>query len=267
MQGFSHTWRTNPIDRRKGISYMMKQNSYRRITDFFTKTSILLACMLGVLSFFFIKFRLDTITVIGSNYYTEQELVNRITDSPLDSNTLLFYLTHRFGEQKKIPYIEQIDYVMTDTHTIEAQVYEKILVGCVKVMGQYMYFDKDGYVTESAQEQLPGVPLIKGLEFDRIVLYEKLKIQKDELYDIILNITKLVREYEIPARNVIFNGKGEVELETENCNVSLGKRAAYDLQIQKIADILPSITDRKLYIDLSGYEGGTEDIIAKPLEE
>ena len=128
---------------------MMKHNSYRRITGFFTKTSILLACILGVLSFFFIKFRLDTITVIGSKYYTEQELVDRITDSPLASNTLLFYLTHRFGEQKRIPYIEQMDYVMIDTHTMEVQVYEKILVGCVKVMGQYMYFDKDGYVTDS----------------------------------------------------------------------------------------------------------------------
>ena len=146
-------------------------------------------------------------------------------------------------------------------------VYEKILVGCVNVMGQYMYFDKDGYVTETATELLPGIPLVKGLEFDRIVLYEPLKIQKSELYDVILNITKLVNEYEIPAISITFDKKGEVQLETEHLSVALGKRSAYDLQIQKLADILPSLGERKLYVDLSGYNGGEQDIIAKPKEE
>lgn len=212
-------------------------------------------------------YRTEQITIEGLSYYTEEEFLSKIAGETAKKNTLLFRLEQTLNGEQRIPYVERYDVMKDGKNGIRIRVYEKILVGCVKVMGQYLYFDKDGYVTESAQEQLPGVPLIKGLEFDRIVLYEKLKIQKDELYDIILNITKLVREYEIPARNVIFNGKGEVELETENCNVSLGKRAAYDLQIQKIADILPSITDRKLYIDLSGYEGGTDDIIAKPLEE
>ena len=66
---------------------------------------------------------------------------------------------------------------------------------------------------------------------------------------------------------VIFNGKGEVELEVGDNSVSMGRRTAYDLQIQKLADILPAVSERKLYIDLSGYEGGSEDIIAKPKEE
>jgi cell division protein FtsQ len=180
---------------------------------------------------------------------------------------LLFrYEQFRKGETR-VPYIEHYDIHTEGKNVIHIEVYEKILVGCVKVMGQYLYFDKDGYVTESSEERLPNVPLVKGLEFDRIVLYEKLKIQKDELYDVILNITKLVREYEIPAQCIIFNGKGEVELEVGDNSVSMGKRVAYDLQIQKLADILPSVSGRKLYINLSGYEGGSEDIIAKPKEE
>ena len=98
-------------------------------------------------------------------------------------------------------------------------------------------------------------------------MYEPLKIQKNELYDVILNITKLVREYEIPAISITFDKKGEVQLETDHLSVDLGKRSAYDLQIQKLADILPTLGDRKLYIDLSGYNGGEQDIIAKPKEE
>ena len=212
-------------------------------------------------------FRTEKITVEGLSYYTEEAFLEKISGETARKNTLLFrYEQLRKGEIR-VPYIEHYDIRTEGKNVIHIEVYEKILVGCVKVMGQYLYFDKDGYVTESSEERLPDVPLIKGLEFDRIVLYDKLKIQKDELYDVILNITKLVREYDIPAGCIIFNGKGEVELEVGDNSVSMGRRVSYDLQIQKLADLLPAVSDRKLYIDLSGYEGGSEDIIAKPKEE
>lgn len=212
-------------------------------------------------------FKTEEITVEGLSYYTEAEFLEKISTETARKNTLLFrYEQFRKGEPR-VPYIERYDVRTEGKNVIRIQVYEKILVGCVKVMGQYLYFDKDGYVTESSVERLPDVPLVKGLEFDRIVLYEKLKIQKDELYDVILNITKLVREYEIPAGCIIFNGKGEVELEVGENSISMGRRVAYDIQIQKLADILPSVSERKLHIDLSGYEGGSDDIIAKPKEE
>lgn len=134
-------------------------------------------------------------------------------------------------------------------------------------MGQYLYFDKDGYVTESSREQLPGVPLVKGLEFDRILLYEKLDIQGDGLYTVILNITKLLKEYEIPAQTISFNTRREVELTVGTLTVALGKRAAYDIPVQKLSDILPTVEGRSLLIDLSRYNGGEEDIIAKPKQE
>jgi len=212
-------------------------------------------------------FRTEAITVEGITYYTQEEFLNRISGQTARKNTLLFRLEQWKRGEERIPYVERYDISYEGKNIVKIKVYEKILVGCVNVMGQYLYFDKDGYVTESSTEQLPGVPLVKGLEFNRIVLYEKLKIQKDELYDIILNITKLVREYEIPAQSILFNGKGEVEMDVGENSVSLGRRVAYDFPLQKLAEILPSVADRKLHIDLSGYEGGADDIIAKPKEE
>ena len=209
-------------------------------------------------------FRTEEITVEGLSYYTQEEFLAKISSEGARKNTLLFRLEQFRNGEQRVPYIERYDVTAEGKNVIRIRVYEKIMVGCVKVMGQYLYFDKDGYVTESATELLPGIPLVKGLEFDRIMLHEKLNIQKDELYDVILNITKLVREYEIPAESITFNGKGEVELTVEGSTVAMGRRPAYDLQIQKLADVLPSVTGRKLHIDLSGYEGGTDDIIAKP---
>ncbi len=227
----------------------------------------ILVIVLSAIFLFGSIYRTEEIRVEGLTYYTEEEFLTRISGETARKNTLLFRAEQAYKGEMRIPYIESYDITTEGKNVISIQVYEKILVGCVNVMGQFLYFDKDGYVTESAAERLPGVPVVKGLEFDRIVLYEKLKIQKDELYDVILNITKLVREYEIPAQSIAFNGKGEVELTVENNSISLGRRTAYDIPLQKLADILPSVLGRSLYIDLSGYQGGTEDIIAKPKEE
>lgn len=225
-------------------------------------------CIIATLLLIFVNvYRLEEITVEGLTYYTKEEFVSKVAGQAAKQNTLLFRLQNLRDGELVIPYIETYDITMEDNNTIHIQVYEKILVGCVKVMGQYLYFDKDGLVTESSAEQLPGVPLIKGLEFDRIVLHEKLNVQKDELYDIILNLTKGLREYELPAGTIIFNSRGEAELEVGNLTVELGKRDVYDLPLQKLADIYPTVADRNLIIDLSRYDGGAEDIIAKPKED
>lgn len=231
------------------------------------RSAAIIVIILASLFLLYGLFRTEKITIEGLTYYSDEEFLNMISGENARKNTLLFRAEQFRNGQKQVPYVERYDISADGKNEIHIRVYEKILTGCVKVMGQYMYFDKDGYVTDTATEQLPGVPLIKGLEFDRIVLHDKLRIQKDELYDIILNITKLVREYEIPAQCIVFNGKGEVELEVGTISVSLGRRSAYDLPVQKLADILPSVTERNLQIDLSGYQGGTEDIIAKPKEE
>ena len=172
-------------------------------------------------------FRTEKITVEGLSYYTEAEFLDKISSEKARKNTLLFRYEQMKNGEVTVPYVERYDIQTEGKNVIRVQVYEKILVGCVKVMGQYLYFDKDGYVTESSGERLPDVPLVKGLEYERIVLYEKLKIQKDELYDVILNITKLIKEYEMPVQCIVFNGKGEVELEIGDNRVSMGKRNAY----------------------------------------
>lgn len=212
-------------------------------------------------------FRLEEISVEGLTCYTSEDFIAKIAGSAARKNTVLFRLQDAIEGKKRIPYIESYDVTVRGNNEIHIQVYEKILAGCVKVMGQYLYFDKDGYITESSGEWLPEVPLVKGLEFDRIVLYEKLAIQRDELYTVILNITKLVREYKIPVQTISFNSRQEVELTVGTLTVSLGKRAAYDVPIQKLADILPAIEGRSLSIDMARYNGGEEDIIAKPKEE
>lgn len=50
-----------------------------------------------------------------------------------------------------------------------------------------MYFDKDGTVVESSYELLDGIPEIKGLTYNHIVLNEKLDVNVPEVFGAIMD--------------------------------------------------------------------------------
>ena len=98
-------------------------------------------CIIAALLLIFINvYRLEEITVEGLTYYTEEEFVSKIAGDAAKKNTLLFRLQNLRDGTLVIPYIETYDVTMKDNNTIHIQVYEKILVGCVKVMGQYVVY-------------------------------------------------------------------------------------------------------------------------------
>lgn len=228
----------------------------------------LLVCIISTILLLVMKeFKTTAVTVTGLSYYSEEDFLNKISSPAARKNTLRFRLEQYYEGQKRIPYIEKYDYSVVSKKEIHIQVYEKILVGCIKVMGQYIYFDKDGYVTESSEDHLYGVPIVKGLSYDRIVMHEKLDAEKDKLYGLILNITKLILAYDFPVESITFDSRGNAELEIGNLTIKLGKRNAYEIPMQKLSEIYPSIRERALIVDLADYNGGKEDIIARPKNE
>ena len=110
---------------------------------------VLLALLL-----FFALFKVDSVSVVGSTRYSDEEIRQMAMGSPLDSNTLLAVWLHRHQEAEDIPFVESFDLEMLDSHSIRIHVNEKEIVGYVARDGQKMYFDKDGNVVESeAQEE------------------------------------------------------------------------------------------------------------------
>lgn len=206
------------------------------------------------------KYPIKKITVKGLNAYSEPVFLDKISTPKARSNRLLFRLEQKMNGKKTIPYIEKYD-ITYENDTVTIQVYEKILIGCVEVMGQYLYFDRDGLVSESSPNRREDIPLIRGLEFDRIMLYQKLDIEHESRYRTILNITKLLNEVKIPTQTILFDSIGNVNLEIGSVTVQLGKREVYDIAIYKLADIYPKIEDRSVVVYLADYDGGKGNII------
>lgn len=225
-------------------------------------------CFIIIGGYLFISsnFRLKQVLVEGSTQYTEEEMKQFIVTNKSDQITFMLYLRQKMSAHETIPFIEKYTVSMEDNHTIKIQVYEKMVVGCVELMGSYMYFDKDGIVVESSKERMAQVPLITGLKFDKIVLNEQLEIQKSSLFEMMLNLTKVIQKFELDVDRVFINSSFEVTLYCGENEFLLGKRDYYDLQISAIPGILKAASETKLSYDMRYYEEYDKKITAKPLK-
>lgn len=230
----------------------------------FRKTLAVLL-LVGIPAYVFIStFQIEKVEVAGEKRYTQDQIIAQVIQTKLDHNSLYLYLKYQFFADVKMPFIEKIDVDMKNTHSVTIYVYEKMVAGCVEFMGEYLYFDKDGIVVESSSTKLEDIPMIKGLEFDKIILSEKLEVQKDELFDKIINLTQLIEKFGLGVDSVIFNKEYEVTVVCDKIKVLLGKRNNYDEVLSELKSILKEADGMDITIDMRDYTKGTDSIIATP---
>jgi cell division protein FtsQ len=154
-----------------------------------------------------------------------------------------------------------MSFELTDKNTIKIRVYDKKIIGCIEFMGDYLYFDKDGIIVESTSNRLNDIPLVKGLKYHKIVLNEKLEVQKEELFEVILNLTQQIEKRELEVNTITFNNQYEVNVDCGDVKAMLGKRSTYDEILAKLKNIMVEAEGKKLTIDM---RSGTDYFIAKP---
>lgn len=219
--------------------------------------AVLLILGIPVLLFLY-TFGVKKADVVGADRYTDKEIRAYVLQSRLDYNSIYLYLKYRYFETPEIPFVEKIDVELVNNHRVTINVYEKIVTGCVAFMGDYLYFDKDGIIVESAPERIEKVPVINGLEFDKIILHQRLKVQKDELFDIILDLTKLIDQYKLDVDEVNFGSNYEVTLKCKDIKVELGKRENYYEPLSDLGSILEKASETGVYeLDMRNYKKGS----------
>lgn len=230
---------------------------------------ILSICLLLSLSIviFLKSFELKNISFEGNTRYSDEEMKSMLITEKLDSITPFCWLRfHTKGEQL-IPFIEKIELRMTDRHSIDVRVYEKKVIGCVEVQGNYLYFDRDGLVVESSRRRLEDILQITGLSFSKIVLKEKLEVQREELFGTILNLVRLIEKHSLPVERIHFQSDYSVKLYADGSEVLLGKREYYDDVLAVLKQVLDSAGERKMRIDMTLYEQGNDRITAQDIVE
>ena len=214
--------------------------------------SVLLAVVL-LIGILFFALRIKEIEVTGNKQYTKDEIVELLFDGKWSKHSAYCYYENQFREKKSIPFIEDYKIEFESPTKVRVVVYEKSVVGYVSYMSSYMYFDKDGIIVESSNEQLDGIPWVTGMEFGHIVLHQPLPVENQAIFEQILNLTQILSINEIRVDKINYNNFMEAQLFLNDIVVELGNDDSINGKIRELKDILDSgeINDMAgtLYLD------------------
>ena len=195
--------------------------------------------------------RLTNLNFGGNTRYSDEEMEKMLFPNELSKITVYNLIRSKVKKNYNIPFIQDVDIYITGINSADIIVYEKSVVGCVKYMSSYMYFDKDGIVVESSNNFLEGIPLIYGLDFGRVVLYEKLPISNENVFDQMLDITQVLVGNDITVDKITISSDNNITLYIGDIEVYLGDSKELNGKIGELRDMWEKIKGLSgiLYLD------------------
>lgn len=222
--------------------------------------------VLGI-SFFFLLIlflfgasaRLTDFTVVGNTRYTKEELISMIFAKNRDFNTFYALYRNQFGEPADIPFVEKYSVKITGLNSARITVYEKSVAGCIEYMGSYMYFDRDGIIVESSGEPEEKVPLVTGIKFRHIVMYEKLEVEESAVFSEILTLSQLLAQYGLFPEQIAFDKDCQVTLILGGIRAVLGDDSYLAEKVGEFSDMYGELSGRSGTVYLNEYRPGTKN--------
>lgn len=191
-------------------------------------------------------FKIRKVEITGNSFYSEQEIRDRIITDRYSQNSLYLYLKYKYFNKEEIPFIDKIEVSLKGPGSVKIRVYEKSVIGYVTYMGSHFYFDKDGVVVESSADVKEGIPCISGVKFSSLALYQKLQVEDDKIFSRILNITQLLKKYELSPDKIEFGRDLSLTLYFADVKVALGSGDNLEDKVGRL---------HELYSDLEGLSG------------
>ena len=227
--------------------------------------AVLAVILLGGGYYIKTTYTVSTVYVEGNVHYTEDEIKDIVMSGFLGDNSLYLSLKYRNKGIEGVPFVDTMDVKVLAPDTIKIIVYEKVLAGYVRFMDTYMYFDKDGYVVESSSIRTAGVPQVTGLKFDHVVIGQALPVEDEDIFNKILNVTKLLNKYELKADKLYFNRAGEVTVYFGEVKVALGSESlAMEDKLMLLPELLPSLEGKKGTLQMNTQSEGDGRYTFKP---
>lgn len=226
---------------------------------------ILLAVLLGAAGYVKTAYTIRTVYVEGNIHYTEEEIKAMVMKGALGDNSLYLSFKYKNRGLEGIPFVDVVDVNILSPDTIKIIVYEKTLTGYVKYLDTYIYFDRDGYVVESSSVRTVGVPQVTGLEFDHIVMGEKLPVEDEEVFKDILSITKLLQKYDLTSDKIYFNRAREITVYFGDVRVALGgDMSTLEDKLMLLPEFLPRLEGRSGVLQMQAYDEDSGKYTFKP---
>lgn len=221
----------------------------------------IIAILLGIVYYLASTYTIKKVYVEGNLHYSEEEIKAIVMEGILGNNSLYLSLKYRDKGIENIPFVDVMDVEVLSPDTIKIIVYEKSLAGYIEFMDNYIYFDKDGYVVENSAILTEGVPLITGFELEYVVMEEKLPVENQIVFSNVMDITKLLTQYELSADKIYFASESEITLFFQDIKVTLGNTKNLEEKIMNLPGFLSDLNGKSGTLNLTNFSEDSTDVI------
>lgn len=201
------------------------------------------------------KCNVSIVDIEGNSHYSTSEIRDLVMDGPYGTNSVYLYLKYKNKTIEDIPFIEKMNVTILSPNHIRIDVYEKAVAGYVEYLGHYIYFDREGIAVESSTQTTQGIPFVTGIDFDHIVLHEKLPARDDKIFAKILSITQLLTKYNIPTDKIYFDKDENITLYYGDVRIYIGTDSYIDEKINELSLLLPKLQGYSGILHMENYKG------------
>jgi cell division protein FtsQ len=226
----------NKIDRIK--LFLQGQPKWKGVVLFI----ILLVSGFGI--FFFTYYKVDTVEVMDSNYYTKDEIKEMVLDGPLAYNSVLAPILYSKDLDDE-GFVKGFSVTALSRNTICITVKENTPVGCLRYLDSYVYFDQDGYFTDSSLERNEQIPYFVGVSTDYVIKGEKIPVKGSDLVDIAKVLSGIFQKNDLYPDYIQMDSSSNIDMIYGDITVQLGKNEYLEDKMARVLAILPKLDGEK----------------------
>lgn len=215
---------------------------------------------------FFSYYKVDSVEVRGTSHYTDEEVKKMVLRGPLASNSVLAPLFYSTTKTDDIIYVDAFKVTQLNRSTICISVKEKKIVGCIKYLDSYIYFDRNGIFVEGSQTRDETVPYFDGIQVNKIVMDEKLDIKGDTVLNTAVALSTIFQKNDMIPDHIQFDSSYSISLIYGDITVQLGKDEDLEEKMNRVIAIMPKIQGKKgilhmesVSTDTNTFEEGKEE--------
>ena len=228
----------------------MRKSNYGKKPPMSKKTKKIIAGVIGAgilvaMIAFFSYYKVDSVEVRGTSHYTDEEVKKMVLRGPLASNSVLAPLFYSTTKTDDIIYVDAFKVTQLNRSTICISVKEKKIVGCIKYLDSYIYFDRNGIFVEGSQTRDETVPYFDGIQVNKIVMDEKLDIKGDTVLNTAVALSTIFQKNDMIPDHIQFDSSYSISLIYGDITVQLGKDENLEEKMNRVIAIMSKIQGKK----------------------
>ncbi len=213
--------------------------------------SVVLAILIGLMTLYLL-FHIQKFEVRGNEYSASTETVNWIKEDDWATNSIYLWVKFLVAEQELPPYATDVNVSLRAPWIVRVDVVERQPIGGVELPDKYVYFDEEGIVMSNTSLQVEGIPLVEGMTVTDSTLYEPLPVENIDIFQNILEVTKLLERNELEPEAIMNSDADNIELKFGGIVVQIGDDN-YEEKMMQIHPMLEKLEGQEGTLDLRSY--------------